>query len=585
MIAATPVSLRRLAFALALAMTLPLCTLLLGQARDTRPAGTPSGTIAGTAVSDEPEPRKVRRVRVTCTGPDFSATVVSDDNGRFTFTGLKPGRYTVSGTKDAWVPSAYGARRPTRPGSAIPVAAGQTVPITLRMLRGSVVTGVVLDYNNQPAADTPVTAMRYTMQNGTRRLAPVGSSITDDRGVYRIYGLAPGDYFVGAAPRAVAALNAPSSELRLLDDRLRRDRSVAFAPSYFPGTPVATQAATVTLRAGEERDGIDFALQLVPTARVQGTVTTVEGVPAPSGTQVNLISNAASMFQGGSFGALRSARVGADGAFSFADIPPGPYTVLSRASAPGPAVAPRVTQITWASTDLVVDGEDISGIVLGLQPGMTITGRLTFDATRLKPPANPRSIEVGLQPLQSQGSITFSSSGAVIDDSGRFVIAGIIPGTYRLTASLPGIGRPDNFYLRSATLRGQDTADRPIAIRAGESIHDASIRLSDRPAQLTGTIHNASGPPNEYTVVLFPADQSLWLPLSRRIRGTRPAADGVYTFRGLPPGEYLVAAIDDVEPNEWFDPALLQRLLPTAFRIALAEGEDKVQDIRLGTGG
>ena len=56
-------------------------------------------------------------------------------------------------------------------------------------------------------------------------------------------------------------------------------------------------------------------------------------------------------------------------------------------------------------------------------------------------------------------------------------------------------------------------------------------------------------------------------------------------FRGLPPGEYLVAAIDDIEPNEWFDPALLQRLLPTAFKIAIAEGEDKVQDIRLGSGG
>jgi hypothetical protein len=291
------------------------------------------------------------------------------------------------------------------------------------------------------------------------------------------------------------------------------------------------------------------------------------------------------MFQGGAFGALRSARVGADGAFSFADVPPGPYTVLARAAAPGPAIAPGVTQITWASSDLLVDGEDITGLVLGLQPGMTITGQLTFDTTRLKPPANVRSIQVGLQPLQSQGSINFASSGAVIDNTGRFVIAGIIPGTYRLTASLPGIGRPNHFYLRSATLRGQDTADRPIAIRAGESIRDASITLSDRPAQLTGTIHNTSGPPNEYTVVLFPADQSLWLPLSRRIQGTRPAADGVYGFRGLPPGEYLVAAIDDIEPNEWFDPALLQRLLPTAFRIAIAEGEDKVQDIRLGSGG
>ena len=323
----------------------------------------------------------------------------------------------------------------------------------------------------------------------------------------------------------------------------------------------------------------------MPTARVEGTVTTAGGVPAAAGTQVNLVTNAPAMFQGGAFGALRTARVGADGAFSFPDVPPGPYTVLARSPAPGPTIAPRVTQILWASADINADGEDITGLVLGLQPGMTLTGQLKFDAARLKPPADLRSIQVGLQPVQSLGSINFAPSGVVIDNTGRFVIAGIIPGRYRLTAALPGIGKANNFYLRSAIVQGEDTADRPIAIGAGTSIRDASITLSDRPAQLSGTIHNASGPQNEFTVILFPAEQSLWLPLSRRIQGAKPAADGVYTFRGLPPGDYLVAAIDDVEPNEWFDPALLQRLLPTAFKVAIVEGEQKIQDIRLGAGG
>ena len=64
----------------------------------------------------------------------------------------------------------------------------------------------------------------------------------------------------------------------------------------------------------------------------------------------------------------------------------------------------------------------------------------------------------------------------------------------------------------------------------------------------------------------------------------RPSADGAFAFRGLPPGSYYLAAIDDVEPGEWFDPAFLQRLLPNAMTLSLGEGEHKAQDIRLGGG-
>jgi len=217
---------------------------------------------------------------------------------------------------------------------------------------------------------------------------------------------------------------------------------------------------------------------------------------------------------------------------------------------------------------------------------MVLTGQLTFAASTLKPPADLTSIRIGLQPAQAQGGITLAPSGAVTDNAGHFVVTGILPGTYRLTATLPGLGRPGHWFLRSAVVNGHDTADEPITIRPNDSIGGAVITMSDRPAQLSGTVQNAAGgAPNEFTVVLFPTNSALWLPQSRRIQGVRPAADGAFTFPGLPPGDYLLAAIDDVEPGEWFDPAFLQRLLPTAMKLTIAEGEQKVQDIRLGAGG
>jgi hypothetical protein len=84
--------------------------------------------------------------------------------------------------------------------------------------------------------------------------------------------------------------------------------------------------------------------------------------------------------------------------------------------------------------------------------------------------------------------------------------------------------------------------------------------------------------------VIFPADQELWAPQSRRIQAVRPGADGAYLIRNLPAGNYLLAAVDDVEPGEWFDPAFLQRLAPSAIRLAIADGEQKAQDIRVGGG-
>jgi len=536
------------------------------QTRDAVATRRGTAVIAGTVVSDDTEAKPVRRVRVTCSGGDSSATAITDDRGRFVFSGLKPGRYLITGTKDSWIAAAHGAKKTGRPGSAIPVADGEQVTIVLKLLRGSVITGVVTDYNHEPAAYTSVTAMGYMMQQGARRLTAFKTVVSDDRGVYRLYGMPPGEYIIGVAGRAERP-----GELRLYDERLRSERTVSFTPTYYPGTTIATQAAVVTLGPAQERDGIDFTLQLVPTARVDGSVTMVDGSPGTSNTQIDLIPAAQTTFPGASLASVRSARPAEDGTFRLADIPPGSYTVLAHTSSP----------VTWAATDIFVDGDDVRGLSLALQPGMTVTGQIRFEATRLKPPPNLKTMKLSLQPVESAAVVSFAASGGVVDQSGRFEIAGILPGRYKVTSSLPGLGHPGNWFLRSAIVNGRDVLDGTLDIRPGESIRDAVVTLTDRPAQLTGTVQNgAGGGANEFTVIIFPADQNLWLPQSRRTFAVRPSADGAFSFRGLVPGDYFIAAIDDVEPDQWFDPALLQRLMATAMKISIAEGEQKVQDLR-----
>lgn len=574
------------------ALALLLLLQAAGAPRDTRAAATGTAALSGIVLSADIDARPVRRARVTCTAPELIAalTTITDDRGRFTFSRLPGGRYSIGVTRDAWVATAFGARAPARAGSTIPLAEGQHADIIVRMMRGAVITGVLLDESGQPAVNTTVHALRNMIQNGERRFVTFGTTATtDDRGVYRIYGLPPGDFIVGAAGRAGAAATQ-GMDLRLTTDLdvhhattagplvpAPPDRSVAFASTYFPGTPIATQASLVTLRAGEERDGIDFALQLIPTTRIEGTVAMPDGSALPPNARLTLVASGPSAFPGVAFDGLRGTRVASDGSFSFAGVAPGQYTLLARAAAP---------QILWASAEIAVDGERVSGLALSLQPGMTVAGRVEFDSARLARPANLSAVRVTLQPVQPQGSVGMSPNPAFADANGRFTITGVTPGRYRLTATLPGPPGQGPWTLRSAVVNGQDTLDVPFLVQPNQIVSDALVSFTDRAAQVTGSVLNAASvAAPEYTVILFPADPALWLPQARRIQGMRPSADGSYTFRNLPAGTYLVVARDDVEAGEWFDPAVLQRLAPAAVRITLADGEQKIQDVRVGTGG
>jgi hypothetical protein len=58
-----------------------------------------------------------------------------------------------------------------------------------------------------------------------------------------------------------------------------------------------------------------------------------------------------------------------------------------------------------------------------------------------------------------------------------------------------------------------------------------------------------------------------------------PGRDGQFSIRNLPPGEYRLAAAIDLDQGEWFDPLVLERLLPSAAAITITGSEKTVRDI------
>ena len=223
-------------------------------------------------------------------------------------------------------------------------------------------------------------------------------------------------------------------------------------------------------------------------------------------------------------------------------------------------------------TTVSVDGRNLSNVVLTLQPGMTVAGRVLFEGTTQQPPADFSRARVNLSPMDVSSGVArafASSASGRVDANGRFTIAGVMPGKYRLTGSGGGTG----WFLEASTIDGQNTLDFPAEVKPGQSVTGAVVTFTDCQAELSGTITNERGQPApDYTVVVYPADTRYRVSNSMRIRTTRPATDGRFVFTGLPPGEYRLAPIFDLEPGSAYDPAFLHSSTPapSASRLGTA---------------
>jgi hypothetical protein len=454
-----------------------------------------------------------------------------------------------------------------------------------------------------------------------RRLQASTSSSTDDRGIYRAFNLLPGDYVVCATPRntnvtnidrmrielqalqqsyeSVARVNP--EQARAIGERLAAVQAMApqgedttppgYAPICYPGSVSTATATPITIGVSEERPGVDFQLQLAALTSVEGMVVNSTG-----GQVRNVTVTLVDLQQLGlSLGTL-SARADSEGRFRLLNVPPGQYRVTARSTIT-PPIAPgqpppqaggrgrgrgaagewvqRPQPITvWGAADIAVDGRPLTNVLLNLQQGISVSGQLAFEGTAPAPTDISR-IRVSMSPAQPSpfgGAVT-----ARVDANGRFTIPSVAPGLYRLSAS-----GASGWTAASAVIGGQDALDFPFEVKGSQNVSGVVITLTNQQTELTGTITDDGNQPTAaYSLVVFPADSRYWSS-TRRIQSTRPATDGRYTFRNLPPGDYFLAPVVDVEPGQTSDPEYLQQLEATSLRVTIQPGESRVQDMRVG---
>lgn len=530
----------------------------------------PAGVIAGRVVAADTG-RPIKRARVLASAPELpdARGVLTDDDGAYELSALPAGRYSIHVSKAGFISLAYGQRRPLQAGTPLQLGDGQQLKgVDFRLPKGGVVSGHILDENSDPMVGAMVRVLRYEYMQGDRRMVPVGTAQTDDRGEYRVWGLNPGDYYVSVlvrdfgggrfrGPRGFGGGNIAA----FMSTGGEENEPLGYAPTYYPGTTSAGDARTVTVGLSQEVLGIDFNVQLVRTARVSGRVVNPDGSPTSSGS-VSLVPDGVRSQAAITYGA----RIDWDGAFAIPSVPPGRYLVRARGN---DAETPQ-----YASAPVTVAGADMT-INLALAASATLTGMVVFQGQQTVA-GNPGSIRISAVPADQ--APFGPTPNARVEKNGRFTLDGIASGAHFIRSA----NAPRGWALKSVTIDGRDVTDTPIEVRSGQSVGGAVVTFTNNLTQISGTVTDGNGNPvTDDTVLAFPLDTSLWRPLSRQIMTTRPDQNGHYVLRGLPPGEYYVATVDPAEAGEWFEPAFLDEQRVNAARVSLTEGDAKTQDFRI----
>jgi hypothetical protein len=487
--------------------------------------------------------------------------IATDPLGRFAATALPAGSYSLTVSAHGFINRPYGSNDGASAGRRIELREGGSVELAdMSMARTGAVEGRVFDEFGDPAPGVQVRLAGVEFIAGAARLVPRSSNIlprpTDDRGRFRIFDVPPGDYYV----MALSGAFVPGSD------------AGGFAVTLYPGTRSGLDARTVSVKDGADTLGTDFAAVPARMVDVRGVVVMPDGTPVPS-AYVGLMPAS-----GGDVRMLltrASATTAADGTFVVRNVPDGSYAV--HVDVPqwqaGRASGGAQTPLFGAST-IGVDGlVDVSHRI-EVRPVATLRGRVVFNGPTPHPAvtdlhvngaamdftSGPFEVRVRL-PRWAEGN-TFTIDGLV----GRLVMRATV--------------RPDVWVISRVTLAGRDVTDTPIDFSRGD-VDDLEITFERTGASVTGRVTRGGEASQDYAVVIFPADAELRAWPSRFVALGEPDHEGTYRVTGLPPGQYLAAALPYAPGGTWRDPAVLRTLADRATPFALRDGETRSLTLEL----
>jgi len=480
---------------------------------------SPSGVITGRVVNENGQalPGASLNVRaVSSTNP--GRTLITDLEGNFRASNLDPGLYMISAGAPAYTSE-------PNPGEYYRVGDA----VRLQLIKGGIVTGTVTNAMGEPIVGVNIRAIRIRDAQGALPKSPSFANpqqSTDDRGMYRIYGLAPGTYVVGAGGGSgfIGFFNPFDSDIPTFSPSATRDTAAEIVVR--PG-----EESTADIRyRGEHGYSISGKVNVSGNDRATVTLTTIGVVTST----------------------LNAFVVPGSTGFMFNGLPDGEYKLVASVISSTPTT--NLPQSSLSDPKRVtIKRASVTGIELTPKPLGSISGRFSLEPTKVtecqgKRP--PLFAETMVQAHRSEKDIEEDdlsqrtlSSTAVADGNGAFMLRALRAGRYRFEPRFYA----RYWYLQSITMttgavkpQKIDVAANWTTLKSSEQLNNVTITLAEGAASLRGRIALAEGAtaPATAVVYLVPAETDKADDVLRYFV-TNIGADGAFTLTNLPPGKYL----------------------------------------------
>jgi hypothetical protein len=502
-------------------------------------------------------------VLISALSGNSAKTEATDEQGKFTVGNLVSGTYRLQVRSPGYVQPADDLRNAD--GTPRFYRTGESLSLTL--VKGGVITGTVTDASGNPIVGINVTAIRVRQPNETDLLTGQVFGInrpTDDRGVYRIYGLSAGRYMVYAG----AGVSS------------RPDPFDHDAPTYYPSSNRDT-AGILDVQLGQEVTSADIRYRGERGYAISGTLT--GAVQKFAMLSLLLPGNLTPVTQ--TFSREQDGHT----SFVFPNVTAGNYRVI--------AYSPdeKTGGSSSGPISVSVKNGDMTGIVVNLTPLASINGKVAVaenQGSRCEDSPDFRLEQVILrargEKRQAENLFTDSENQASPARTGEFRIVSLPRGNYRLQTLLPS----DEYYVRSVVRATQRPQTSPASIPAesfslngGDSISDVTVNISNGAGSVNGRV-TFSAPANGE------ASRRLYLAPSEKERADDTlrfaesplAADGSFAFRNLAPGKYFLVSRmiidqDTVRPLFW-DAKERTAMINEGVSVGLAVEVKSCQSIR-----
>jgi hypothetical protein len=530
--------------------------------------GHPAKAVLAGVVTKEPGSDPVKKALIELIAESQNEggnyTALSAADGSFRIENIVPGRYRLFVERTGF--QEIDKHRHKSEGRVLTLEAGQELKeLSIRLQAGAVVEGRITDEDGDPMAEAQVAVLRQAFVSGRSHWEQAGAERTDDRGEYRIAGLAAGSYFVSVTPPPdFRSLIETTNHMPATSSggSSTPQATTAYQTTYYPGTTDRGQAASIQLHGGDDFP-MNLSLTPNPSLSIRGSV-------------VNLPprSSAAIMLQSKDFGlVLNGSEMHQDGSFEIRGVSPGTYTIVATVeNGAMPMIARQSVQLTNAN---------VEGVRLAPQSGGVIRGRLRVEANVNGRP-DPGQMFLVLRPADGDDDMMGAlaegdgfSPVAHVSAEGNFEWKNVPPGNYSVQIS--GASTMPDWFLKLVMAGGHDGLDTGFNVSGGTVSLDllASGNGAFAEGVVTGRKDEAVA---EVVVVAVPGVRLRNRP--ERYRKAVTDQSGRFSLRGLPPGEYTLYAWESLEGEEYYSPEFLKRYEGQGKTLRLNEGERKSVQIK-----